>query len=77
MASDRSSDVEVVVHPPLPQAVGYVVVVVLGLIIALGMLMRLDQESQLTGAVMMVITKILKRTAGEDNKKTEMYSLRH
>jgi phage-related protein len=77
MASDRSSDVEVVVQAPLPQAVGYVVVVVLGLIIALGMLMRLDQESQLTGAVMMVTTKILKRTAGEDNKKTEMYSLRH
>ncbi|GLA25134.1 hypothetical protein ACMYSQ_000118 [Aspergillus niger] len=46
------------VQPPLPQAVGYVIVVVLGLIIA---------------GVMMVITKILKKTTGEDNKKTEMF----
>nr|XP_001398596.2 urea active transporter [Aspergillus niger CBS 513.88] len=46
------------VQPPLSQAVGYVIVVVLGLIIA---------------AVMMVITKILKKTTGEDNKKTEMF----
>lgn len=77
MASDRSSDVEAVVQPPLLRVVGYVIVVVLGLIIALGMSMLLAQERQLTGAVMMVITKILKRTAGEDNKRTEMYSLRH
>ncbi|KAI3012268.1 hypothetical protein CBS147346_645 [Aspergillus niger] len=46
------------VQPPLSQAVGYVIVVVLGLIIA---------------GVMMVITKILKKTTGEDNKKTEMF----
>ncbi|KAI3013592.1 FMN-dependent oxidoreductase, nitrilotriacetate monooxygenase family protein [Aspergillus niger] len=46
------------VQPPLYQAVGYVIVVVLGLIIA---------------GVMMVITKILKKTTGEDNKKTEMF----
>ncbi|PKX93557.1 sodium:solute symporter family protein [Aspergillus novofumigatus IBT 16806] len=58
---------------PLPQVVGYMIVVVLGLIIALGMLMSLRLERQLTGAAMMVITKILKRTAGEDNKKTEMF----
>ncbi|GLA04125.1 hypothetical protein AnigIFM60653_004164 [Aspergillus niger] len=46
------------VQPPLSQAVGYVIVVVLGLIIA---------------GVMMAITKILKKTTGEDNKKTEMF----
>ncbi|KAJ5087351.1 hypothetical protein N7456_010967 [Penicillium angulare] len=46
------------VQPPLSQAVGYVIVVVIGLIIAL---------------VMMVITNILKKTTGEDNKKTEMF----
>ncbi|GLA41072.1 hypothetical protein AnigIFM63309_008918 [Aspergillus niger] len=50
------------VQPPLSQAVGYVIVVVLGLIIA-----GADK------AVMMVITKILKKTTGEDNKKTEMF----
>ncbi|KAG2010839.1 hypothetical protein GB937_007607 [Aspergillus fischeri] len=58
MASSRAQNAEVVVQPPLPQVVGYLIVVVLGLIIAL---------------VMMVITKILKRTAGEDNKRTEMF----
>ncbi|KAJ5253496.1 hypothetical protein N7505_012159 [Penicillium chrysogenum] len=46
------------VQPPLSQAVGYVVVVVIGVIIAL---------------VMMLITKVLKRTTGEDNEKTEMF----
>ncbi|KAE8401837.1 Sodium:solute symporter family-domain-containing protein [Aspergillus pseudonomiae] len=46
------------VQPPLSQAVGYVVVVVIGLIIALAM---------------MLITKVLKKTTGEDNKKTEMF----
>ncbi|KAJ6126603.1 hypothetical protein N7523_002215 [Penicillium sp. IBT 18751x] len=46
------------VQPPLSQAVGYIVVVVIGLIIAL---------------VMMVITKVLKKTTGEDNEKTEMF----
>ncbi|KAJ5989830.1 hypothetical protein N7522_010037 [Penicillium canescens] len=46
------------VQPPLSQAVGYIVVVVIGVIIALGM---------------MLITKVLKKTTGEDNKKTEMY----
>ncbi|GLB02709.1 hypothetical protein AtubIFM57258_006172 [Aspergillus tubingensis] len=46
------------VQPPLSQAVGYIIVVVLGLIIA---------------GVMMVVTKILKKTTGEDNKKTEMF----
>ncbi|KAB8233239.1 sodium:solute symporter family protein [Aspergillus alliaceus] len=46
------------VQPPLSQAVGYVIVVVVGLIIAF---------------VMMLITKVLKKTTGEDNKKTEMF----
>ncbi|KAJ5621412.1 hypothetical protein N7528_006195 [Penicillium herquei] len=46
------------VQPPLSQAVGYVVVLVVGVIIAL---------------VMMLITKVLKKTTGEDNKKTEMF----
>ncbi|KAF3389606.1 hypothetical protein F1880_004471 [Penicillium rolfsii] len=46
------------VQPPLSQAVGYIVIVLIGIIIAL---------------VMMVVTKILKKTTGEDNKKTEMF----
>ncbi|KAK5787963.1 hypothetical protein VI817_010459 [Penicillium citrinum] len=46
------------VEPPLSQAVGYVVVVVIGIVIAF---------------IMMLITKVLKRTTGEDNKKTEMF----
>ncbi|KAE8420280.1 Sodium:solute symporter family-domain-containing protein [Aspergillus pseudocaelatus] len=46
------------VQPPLSQAVGYVIVVVIGLIIAFAM---------------MLITKVLKKTTGEDNKKTEMF----
>ncbi|KAJ5391174.1 hypothetical protein N7509_006664 [Penicillium cosmopolitanum] len=46
------------VDPPLSQAVGYVVVVVIGIIIAF---------------IMMLVTKVLKKTAGEDNKKTEMF----
>ncbi|KAL4901249.1 hypothetical protein BDW74DRAFT_182101 [Aspergillus multicolor] len=46
------------VQPPLSQAVGYIVVVLIGAIIAL---------------VMMLVTKVLKKTTGEDNKKTEMF----
>ncbi|KAL4887667.1 Sodium:solute symporter family-domain-containing protein [Aspergillus karnatakaensis] len=46
------------VQPPLSQAVGYIVVVLIGVIIAL---------------VMMLVTKVLKKTTGEDNKKTEMF----
>ncbi|KAF2122068.1 Sodium:solute symporter family-domain-containing protein [Lophiotrema nucula] len=49
---------DVVVQPPLSQAVGYVVVVVIGLVIAF---------------IMVFLTKLLKRTVGEDNKKTEMF----
>lgn len=46
------------ITPPLSQAVGYVVVVGIGLAIALGMIF---------------LTRLLKRTVGEDNEKTEMY----
>ncbi|KAL5338593.1 hypothetical protein BJX70DRAFT_398539 [Aspergillus crustosus] len=46
------------VKPLLSQMVGYIVVVLLGVIIAL---------------VMMLVTKVLKKTTGEDNKKTEMF----
>ncbi|OJJ06318.1 hypothetical protein ASPVEDRAFT_65074 [Aspergillus versicolor CBS 583.65] len=46
------------VQPPLSQTVGYIVVVLIGVIIAL---------------VMMLVTKVLKKTTGEDNKKTEMF----
>ncbi|KAI9737742.1 MAG: hypothetical protein M1834_009110 [Cirrosporium novae-zelandiae] len=49
---------DVTVQPPLSQAVGYVIVVVLGLVIAFGMVF---------------ITEILKKTIGEDNTKTEMF----
>ncbi|EAA64703.1 hypothetical protein AN2598.2 [Aspergillus nidulans FGSC A4] len=49
---------ETAVQPPLSQAVGYIVVVLIGAIIAL---------------VMMLVTKVLKKTTGEDNKKTEMF----
>ena len=51
------NDSNVVVQPPLSQAVGYVVVVVIRLIIAV---------------IMVFVTKLLKRTVGEDNRKTEM-----
>lgn len=46
------------VEPPLPQAAGYVVIIVMGFLIAI---------------IMIFITRILKRTAGEDNRTTEMF----
>lgn len=49
---------DVVVKAPLSPAIGYVVVVVLGLVIAGGMI---------------IVTRILKKTVGEDNEKTEMF----
>ncbi|KAE8166927.1 Sodium:solute symporter family-domain-containing protein [Aspergillus tamarii] len=58
MAELMTRDGDESVQPPLSQAVGYVIVVVIGLIIAF---------------VMMLITKVLKKTTGEDNKKTEMF----
>lgn len=65
------------ITPPLPQAAGYVVVVVLGLVVAVGMLPStwIDYGLDTNSAVMMYVTKILKNTTGEDNKKTEMYAL--
>lgn len=63
MVSVSSSDggdaaaTEVVVQPPLSQSVGYIVVVLIGFLIAF---------------IMVFITRILKKTVGEDNEKTEM-----
>ncbi|KKY26421.1 putative urea active [Diplodia seriata] len=57
LARDDGSSGEALA-PPLSQAVGYVVVVVVGLIIAFGMVF---------------VTRILKKTVGEDNKKTEVF----
>ncbi|KAH8703158.1 putative urea active transporter [Talaromyces proteolyticus] len=54
----RADSTGVAVQPPLSQAVGYVIVVVVGLVIA---------------TVMMLITRLLSKTIGEDNKKTEMF----
>lgn len=65
------------VQPPLSQAVGYIVVVLIGIIIALGMISKYSSTHQSRvnkGIVMMLVTKILKKTTGEDNKKTEMYN---
>ncbi|KAH9991095.1 urea active transporter [Xylariaceae sp. FL0662B] len=46
------------IEPPLSQAVGYIIVLVVGLAIAFGMVF---------------ITKLLQRAVGEDNRKTEMF----
>ncbi|KAK7699380.1 hypothetical protein SLS64_011676 [Diaporthe eres] len=46
------------IEPPLPQAVGYVVVVLIGFLIAF---------------IMIFVTYLLKRTVGEDNRTTEMF----
>ncbi len=53
-----SDDVVSVVEPALPQAAGYVVVVVVGFLIAF---------------LMIFVTHVLKKTAGEDNRTTEMF----
>jgi hypothetical protein len=63
------------VQPPLSQAVGYIVVVLIGIIIALGVTSQYSNTPQSRvnkRIVMMLVTKILKKTTGEDNKKTEM-----
>lgn len=54
----RAAEPPSAVQPPLPQVAGYVVIIVMGFLIAI---------------IMMLITRILKRTAGEDNKTTEMF----
>ncbi|KAF2438209.1 hypothetical protein P171DRAFT_467372 [Karstenula rhodostoma CBS 690.94] len=64
---------EVVVQPSLSQAVGYVVVVVIGLVIAFGMVTGKCSRSLLARITMVLVTKLLKRTVGEDNKKTEIF----
>lgn len=68
---------DTVVSPPLSQAAGYVVVVVVGLIIAFGMLIWFCSFSEYTTdfchSAMMFATKILRKTIGEDNRKTEMF----
>ncbi|KAL1991114.1 hypothetical protein VTN49DRAFT_5618 [Thermomyces lanuginosus] len=53
-----NADLSARIEPPLSQTVGYIVVVLIGMIIAF---------------VMMMITKVLTITVGEDNKKTEMF----
>ncbi|KAI9850402.1 MAG: hypothetical protein M1838_005735 [Thelocarpon superellum] len=59
MLSTRADDdANAVVEPPLSQAVGYVVVIVIGLIIAF---------------VMIFVTRLMKKTVGEDNAHTEMF----
>lgn len=69
----RRVDENVAVAPPLSQAVGYVVVVVIGLVIAFSEFVKKDVVySWLILKAMIFITKILKRTVGEDNEKTEM-----
>lgn len=74
--SDAGSDT--VVSPPLSQAVGYVVVVVVvGLTIAFGMLVLFwsfsENVTDFRDTVMMFATIILRKTVGEDNRKTEMF----
>lgn len=62
-----------IVKPALPQSVGYIVVVLIGFIIAFSQFSPFDTQSMLTFvAVMMFVTRILKRTVGEDNERTEM-----
>ena len=57
MSRDAGAGADLVVQPPLSQAVGYIVVVLVGFVIAL---------------MMIFITTLLKKTVGEDNEKTEM-----
>lgn len=66
------------IEPPLSQAVGYVIVLVVGLIIAFGRASTIKMETRLTPPGMVFLTKLLKRTVGEDNRKTEVStSLEH
>jgi urea-proton symporter len=70
----RDGSAATVVQPPLSQAVGYVIVVVLGLVIAIGTNIYrifLMHATDICTA-MMFVTRLLGKTLGEDNKKTEM-----
>jgi hypothetical protein len=78
MLSYRADDeVGLVVQPPLPQVVGYLVVVVVGLFIATGTHSVAEgnrfPRSTNNKPVMIFVTKLLKVTVNEDNSKTEMY----
>ena len=68
------------IEPPLPQAAGYVVVVVLGLIVAAGrfaLMLHVGLSGGYTDRpAMMFVTRLLKKTTGEDNNRTEMYCIR-
>lgn len=73
-------DTSTAITPPLPQAGGYVVVVVIGLIFAFGMLFTAQCHLHAVMAdtpslAMVFVTKILKKATGEDNAKTEMYDI--
>lgn len=56
--ANDAATIDFVVPAPLSQAVGYVVVIVIGLVFAFGMIF---------------VTKLLKKTVNEDNSKTEMF----
>lgn len=77
LKSRNDAGPDTVVSPPLSQAAGYVVVVVVGLIIAFGTLTWfcsfLEDAADLCITAMMFATKILRKTVGEDNRKTEMF----
>lgn len=55
---DTVGDSFSVIEPPLPQSAGYIIVIVIGFLIAL---------------IMMATTRLLKNTVGEDNNTTEMF----
>jgi len=61
------------IEPPLTQVIGYVVVVGIGLVIAFGEPIQFIQETMdWYHSGMIFVTRILKKTVGEDNEKTEM-----
>jgi hypothetical protein len=63
--------------PPLSQGVGYGVVVGLGVVFALGMvsypLLPKNKEISSFSSKQVGVTKLLKRSFGEDNKTTETF----
>jgi hypothetical protein len=75
MLPNRADDGEgLVVQPPLPQVVGYVVVVIIGLLIATSTrLFCCSRPTIDNNPVMIFVTRLLKATVNEDNSKTEMF----
>lgn len=66
------------VSPPLPQGVGYGVVIGVGLAFAAGQWSSCNSRGRYQPTKgMMVVTRILKKTVGEDNSKVETYGHRH